>query len=463
MLNSLKISLKRSWLTCVSLLVIIGFAAQLGWSQNLNGYYREYNNGHYYVRTIGNTVYWFGEDSRGDWAHVFQGTLNATRTQFTGQHYDVPKGRAFGTARHTFRIDSLGTSFSILPGYPGPNGLRTALRQHHFPTNSRLGDRSCGRQESTITNITGCWDGNDGGKYYMSQGTHPEGEVVIWFGEQSHRDGRPGFSNIAIGTRNGNTITLDWVDVPKGTASGQGTLRLNVDNAGTITRLNQTGGFGGSRWTRGSVNPPPPTPLTRLNVNFHNVTVSRRETRGITEFFDVGLSGDSWKLWGEVRFQIIGPTSPTDSRPRVYLQATPYRIAEARRGSRDAIWGACTDNPCDNRCRTYRPGDSRLNGPNYTVDVHPDILDQVFLYVTMQIQTYHKDNDFAVLGWHGMAQSETYRQSLRFLLDQNANRNISCPGANSVERLWGSETPRYCSTTDRVHCFSTLFSVSPRS
>ena len=251
MLMPFKNTFIKRRLTRISLLALGLFytqmvAAQVPGNQNLNGYYKGDNGGHYYVRTEGNLIYWFAEDQKGDWAHVFVGSL--TQAGFEGEHFDVPKGRSNNSGRHSFRINSSARSFTRLSG----SGSLGTATQAALPTGGLPEDRCVGGQESTIANITGCWDGGDGGKYYMSQRTIPgRGELVVWYGEQSNTNGRPLFSNIAFGTRSGNNIALDWVSVPKGTASGQGTLRLNIDNAGTITQLSQTGGFGATKWTRG--------------------------------------------------------------------------------------------------------------------------------------------------------------------------------------------------------------------
>ena len=240
---------------CGSLLLLLSLFAQTVGAQSPNGYYRGDNGGHYYVRTVGNTVYWYAEHASGDWAHVFRGTLNARRTEFEGQFYDIPSGRAYNTGRRRFEYNR--TSDIITSLTPG-SSFRTARRQdlprydYLFDPNGLPNTACVGREVQIMSNITGCWDGNDGGLYYMSQGTHPEGELVVWYGQNIDRStGRPSFSNIAIGTRRGNNINLTWVDVPKGIARGQGTLNLRVQSSTsglTITRISGTG-FGGSRWT----------------------------------------------------------------------------------------------------------------------------------------------------------------------------------------------------------------------
>ena len=75
------------------------------------------------------------------------------------------------------------------------------------------------------------------------------GKKVFWFGEAAFTSGRPAFANVAVGTRFGNVITLNWADVPKCNMGGKGTLKLKVTSANTIVKISGSG-FGGSKWTR---------------------------------------------------------------------------------------------------------------------------------------------------------------------------------------------------------------------
>ncbi|MCS6930462.1 MAG: C1 family peptidase [Saprospiraceae bacterium] len=207
---------------------------------NLNGYYRGNDGGHYYVRTVGSKVFWFGEHPGGNWANVFMGTQSGD--QVVGQYYDVPKGRINANGALTVRIGSGGDSFTKVSGptFGGSSWTKAAL-----PSSGLPGDRAQAFGATTISDLSGRWRGNDGGLYYIRQ----VGNVVAWFGEFSNTDGRPRFANVAVGTRVGNNITLEWADVPKCGLSGQGTLQLSVSDANTIVKTSG-GGFSGSRWTR---------------------------------------------------------------------------------------------------------------------------------------------------------------------------------------------------------------------
>ncbi|MGD1872978.1 MAG: hypothetical protein ACFB02_07980 [Mastigocoleus sp.] len=60
---------------------------------NLNGRWRGNDGGIYYLRQIGNELWWYGEsrDRGNSWSNVFHGYIG--RTQVAGKWADVPKGR----------------------------------------------------------------------------------------------------------------------------------------------------------------------------------------------------------------------------------------------------------------------------------------------------------------------------------------------------------------------------------
>ncbi|MBP1961164.1 hypothetical protein [Paenibacillus aceris] len=97
-----------------------------------------------------------------------------------------------------------------------------------------------------LPNLTGVYDCNDGGTYYLRQ----VGRILWWFGE----DDNAGFTNVYRGIINQttNTITGTWADVPKGENLGSGrlTLKGTANDTVVLDRTFVTGGFGGSKWTR---------------------------------------------------------------------------------------------------------------------------------------------------------------------------------------------------------------------
>jgi hypothetical protein len=97
---------------------------------------------------------------------------------------------------------------------------------------------------AAIANLTGRWQGNDGGTYYIRQ----VGDQVWWSGE-SARSGAA-WNNVFHGRLSGNSLVGDWADVPKGSSNQSGTLNLQLATSNRLTIVNQTGGFGGTTWTR---------------------------------------------------------------------------------------------------------------------------------------------------------------------------------------------------------------------
>ncbi len=69
---------------------------------------------------------------------------------------------------------------------------------------------------------------------------------VWWLCESSGVS--PSWTSVANGTVEVNTVSLSWIDVPKGNLSATGTLLLNITSDDELEILNQTGGWGGDSW-----------------------------------------------------------------------------------------------------------------------------------------------------------------------------------------------------------------------
>ena len=96
--------------------------------------------------------------------------------------------------------------------------------------------------------LTGIWQANDGGTYYLRQ----IGNILWWNGMSGGNDGRT-FDNVFRGTITSttNTIAGEWADVPRGTVMGSGTLGLKIINPTTLQKVTQTGsGFGATTWQK---------------------------------------------------------------------------------------------------------------------------------------------------------------------------------------------------------------------
>ena len=104
------------------------------------------------------------------------------------------------------------------------------------------------KKESSIkaVDLNGVWKNNDGGYYYIRQ----IGNTIWWSGMSNNGAGTT-WSNVFKGTLNGDVVSGDWSDVPRGSilSFGQISLRVYYTNTGVqLRKTYSTGGFGGSLW-----------------------------------------------------------------------------------------------------------------------------------------------------------------------------------------------------------------------
>jgi hypothetical protein len=92
--------------------------------------------------------------------------------------------------------------------------------------------------------LTGVWACDDGGTYYMRQ----IGNILWWEAEASAAN--PRWANVARGIVAGGTVTLEYTDVPKGSAVGKGVLVLDIVSGGELKAVSKPADYSGSRWWR---------------------------------------------------------------------------------------------------------------------------------------------------------------------------------------------------------------------
>jgi hypothetical protein len=104
------------------------------------------------------------------------------------------------------------------------------------------------------TDLTGAWEADDDGVYYMRQIHHANGRNEVWWLGFSHDRGRQ-FTNVFHGWYAGGGISGDWADVPLGDARGAGqqlSLRdLFIDrppNTSLVLLPGSAMGFGARHW-----------------------------------------------------------------------------------------------------------------------------------------------------------------------------------------------------------------------
>ena len=142
-----------------------------------------------------------------------------------------------------------------------------------------------------LADLTGTWQGDDGGTYYLRQ----IGNTLHWYGERDSNN--PSWSNVFRGQVQGGHVNGAWADVPKGQYMNHGQLRLDIRNNGNVlVAVHKTGGFGGSRWTRAGYVQPAPQPAVPLQplsedcVNFNPATTQVRRINGRWKIVD----GSHW-------------------------------------------------------------------------------------------------------------------------------------------------------------------------
>ena len=104
----------------------------------------------------------------------------------------------------------------------------------------------CATEDSGgVGNLTGAWQGNDSGIYYIRQ----VGDCVWWFGTELTDiergvTGQRGFANVASGRLVGTQLDLEWVDIPLGDIlNGGGLTYYYNEGSQTLTLAEQRGGF----------------------------------------------------------------------------------------------------------------------------------------------------------------------------------------------------------------------------
>src|SRR5215471_4495806 len=97
--------LTRKALSCLFAavcLLLLGVCATAAPATELNGYFEGDDGGAYFIRQIGDKVYWLGEAPSGAWANVLMGTISGNK--ITAKFWDVPKGKTQGMGEITFEI-----------------------------------------------------------------------------------------------------------------------------------------------------------------------------------------------------------------------------------------------------------------------------------------------------------------------------------------------------------------------
>jgi hypothetical protein len=104
-------------------------------------------------------------------------------------------------------------------------------------------------------------------------------------------DGLPRVINVFTGYAAGNTITGTWADLPGGTLQGSGTLALRIESQNRMVKIDQTGNYGGSVWTRGSCSKTvanPPTVRPDLSGTWYDYSANSGNSGAVSKITQQG-------------------------------------------------------------------------------------------------------------------------------------------------------------------------------
>jgi len=259
---------------------------------DITGTYAGNDGALYYVRFVGTAqggrLFWYGEHPSLAFSNVFVGDLNvdplgslywADDTRWS----DIPKGTNRGQGTDLELIISgnqIRRSMGEAGGFSGSIWNRVTQQPARTGPNLLAG--------FTETGLTGIWDCDDGGTYYIRQ----TGDRIYWFGEACSVPGEiPSFANVLSGTVANNNINAEWADVPYGKAASAGALGLRTTSNNQITYVSATGGFSGRNWTRRQITRN--TPVNAIGIHISTATFDRADDLrdGQVAYGTVELSG----------------------------------------------------------------------------------------------------------------------------------------------------------------------------
>jgi microsomal dipeptidase-like Zn-dependent dipeptidase len=231
--------------------LLLGINVYAAPAADIIGYYEGDDGGAYFVRQVGDKIYWFGEDPNGNWANILKGTVSGTK--ITAQFWDVPKGKAQGMGDISLEIQGNGATLvkvsssvpfgakTLKKSTPHPENVNGVPMIKGFPPEMRSRPQGFGGDEQ---NLTGVWQGDDSAFYYVRQ-TPTD---VVWVAENNQWGGpggfaQPSFVHVFFGKKINKLITGDWVDLPKGKTNSSGVLGLQLTTPQEMNRVNPTDGI----------------------------------------------------------------------------------------------------------------------------------------------------------------------------------------------------------------------------
>jgi hypothetical protein len=177
-----------------------------------------------YIRTVGNSVYGFGEHPGQNYAYALHGLLGDNHISAT--FWDIPKGTRTESGDVLLNVSSDGSHLTLESGSTtiGTDSWEE-IAPGSFPWPVM---QPAGFQEIVPDDLTGAFEGPDGSRHYIRE-VHDADHTVIWVGEAatSQPFGRPQWVSVFFGKRAPVVINVGgvptvfdisggMVDVPKG-------------------------------------------------------------------------------------------------------------------------------------------------------------------------------------------------------------------------------------------------------
>jgi hypothetical protein len=181
------------------------------------------------------------------------------------------------------------------------------------------------------------------------------------------------------------------------------------------------------------------TPAKGIKIQFHNVAIE--DVHG----------GDCSYAFGKVAVEVW----ETNAQKQPIKQLSNFVMWEYKGNAPNRTVINYADIRAGN---TLRPEIKNIPNGTRSLTINPLLANEnrIMLRFKLEINTNHKDNDFASLGFHGMNRTEIVDKMLNEVF---VGTDMIQSRPNDYK--YGTYVAgRFCSNTDRVHCFYALFTVT---
>jgi len=178
----------------------------------IRSFYKSEKGALIYTRQIGKTVYWLAERFDAKFVSAFKGTQNGN--QITGTYYNLPKGKAQGSGVLKVQISNGGKTLKITGGNMDGQVLTAIPLPSKIPAR-----RKAHYSGSTTDNLTGWWHAKNAGLMHM----YNKKKIIAgyFYGTQYGSNARPLTVKVFFGTRDKQSMKIEWIDLPIGLGETQ--------------------------------------------------------------------------------------------------------------------------------------------------------------------------------------------------------------------------------------------------